>query len=133
MLAEIGYMFDAKVINFAKFGVPQNRRRTIGLALKKSKYGHDIEVPEFDPCVKRYATVAETIGHLPPLAAGEVHPVVKNHRARSLNDINLKRISCAPPGESNRYLKNTRYGDLSLDCHKRLKAKTGEESFTDTY
>lgn len=133
MLAELGYVFDAKVINTAKFGVPQTRRRTIGLALRKSKYGRDIEVPDADPDVKRYVTVAETIGHLPPLAAGESHPEVKNHRARSLNDINLKRISCAPPGESNRYLKNTRYGDLSLDCHKRLKARTGEESFTDTY
>lgn len=133
MLAELGYVFDAKVVNTAKFGVPQTRRRTIGLALRKSKYGQDIEVPDADPDVKKYVTVAETIGHLPPLAAGESHPEVKNHRARSLNDINLKRISCAPPGASNHYLKTTRYGDLSLDCHKRLKDRTGEESFTDTY
>ena len=132
-LAELNYIFDAKVINAAKFGVPQNRRRTIGLALKKSKNRTGISVPDSDPDVKRYMTVAESIGHLPPLAAGEVHPKVKNHRARSLSDLNLKRISCAKPGEGNQYLRTTRYGDLSLACHNRLKARDGGESFTDTY
>lgn len=132
-LESFGYVFDAKVINTAKFGVPQNRRRTIGLAVRSIHSGNELNVPDTDPDLKRYVTVAETIGHLPPLAAGEAHSLVKNHRARSLSDINLKRISCALPGESNRYLKNTRYGDLSLDCHKRLKTKTGGESFTDTY
>lgn len=132
-LAELNYIFDAKVINTAKFGVPQNRRRTIGLAIKKSKNRAGISVPDSDPDVKRYVTVAETIGHLPPLAAGEVHPKVKNHRARSLSDLNLKRISCAKPGEGNQYLRTTRYGDLSLACHNRLKARDGGDSFTDTY
>lgn len=133
MLAENGYVFDAKVINTAKFGIPQTRRRTIGLAIRKTRSEKTIEVPDADPDIKKYVTVAETIGHLPPLAAGEFNPDIKNHRARSLNDINLKRISCAPPGGSNQYLKTTKYGDLSLDCHKRLKARTGDDSFTDTY
>ncbi len=133
-LNEIGYVFNAKVINAAKFGVPQNRRRTIGLAVrigKRKKF--EIFVPDADPDLKKYVTVAEVIGHLPPLAAGEAHPTIKNHRARSLSDINLKRIASAPPGESNSYLKNTRYGDLSLNCHKRLETKAGKASFTDTY
>jgi DNA (cytosine-5)-methyltransferase 1 len=133
-LEELGYAFDAKVINAAKFGVPQHRRRTIGLALRKGRRKKlDVSVPEADPDIKKYVTVKETIGHLPPLAAGEAHPTIKNHRARALSDINLKRIASAPPGESNSYLKNTRYGDLSLACHKRLEAKAGKASFTDTY
>lgn len=133
MLAENGYVFDAKVLNTSRFGIPQTRRRTIALAIKKTGRGTTIKVPEADPDVKKYITVAEAIGHLPPIAAGESHPKIKNHRARTLNDINLKRISCAPPGEGNQYLKSTKYGDLSLPCHKRLKEKTGEDSFTDTY
>jgi len=133
MLAEIGYIFDAKVINAAKFGVPQNRRRTIGLALRKSKGRTVISVPEADPELKRFVTVAESIGHLPPLAAGEAHPEIKNHRARALSDLNLKRISCAEPGQTNQYLRTTRYGDLSLGCHNRLRDRSGSESFTDTY
>jgi DNA (cytosine-5)-methyltransferase 1 len=134
LLADMGYVFDAKVINAAKFGVPQNRKRTIGLAVRKGRRKKiEISVPDADLDLKKYVTVAETIGHLPPLAAGESHPTIKNHRARSLSDINLKRIASAPPGASNEYLKNTRYGDLSLDCHKRLEAKAGKASFTDTY
>jgi DNA (cytosine-5)-methyltransferase 1 len=133
LLAENGYAFDAKVLNTSKFGIPQTRRRTIGLAIRKTRILKNIDVPDADPDMERYITVAETIGHLPPLIAGEAHSKIKNHRARALNDINLKRISCAPPGESNQYLKTTKYGDLSLNCHKRLKDKTGEESFTDTY
>lgn len=134
LLDEMGYVFDARVINAAKFGVPQNRKRTIGLAVRKGRRKKiGISVPDADPDLKKYVTVAETIGHLPALAAGESHPTIKNHRARSLSDINLKRIASAPPGENNSYLKNTRYGDLSLDCHKRLEAKAGKASFTDTY
>jgi DNA (cytosine-5)-methyltransferase 1 len=133
-LDEMGYVFDAKVINAAKFGVPQNRRRTIGLAVRKGRRKKiAISVPDADPDLKKYVTVAEIIGHLPPLAAGEAHQTIKNHRARALSDINLKRIASAPPGESNAYLRNTRYGDLSLNCHSRLEAKSGKASFTDTY
>ncbi|MDH2915909.1 MAG: DNA cytosine methyltransferase [Gallionella sp.] len=133
-LSDMGYVFDAKVINAAKFGVPQNRRRTIGLAVRKGRRkGLEITVPDADPDLKKYVTVSETIGHLPALAAGETHPTIKNHRARALSDINLKRIASAPPGGSNAYLKTTRYGDLSLNCHKRLEAKAGKASFTDTY
>lgn len=133
-LDEMGYVFDAKVINAAKFGVPQHRRRTIGLAVRKGRRKKiGISVPDADPDLKKYVTVAESIGHLPPLAAGEVHPTIKNHRSRALSDINLKRIASAPPGETNAYLKNTRYGDLSLNCHNRLEAKSGKASFTDTY
>lgn len=44
-------------------------------------------VPDADPDLKKYVTVAESIGHLPPLAAGETHPTIKNHRSRALSDI----------------------------------------------
>lgn len=131
-LTRLGYAFDAKVINTAKFAVPQNRRRTIGIGIDR-KYTDDVEVPEADPSMRQRVTVQKVIGHLPPLAAGEIHPTVANHRARGLNDINLKRISCAPPGESNAYLRITPYGDLSLACHRRLEDRNGEPSFSDTY
>ncbi|MDO9069525.1 MAG: DNA cytosine methyltransferase [Deltaproteobacteria bacterium] len=87
-LGEMGYVFDAKVINAAKFGVPQHRRRTIGLAVRKGRRKKvEISVPDADPDLKKYVTVAESIGHLPPLAAGETHPTIKNHRSRALSDI----------------------------------------------
>lgn len=132
-LARIGYGFDAKIVNAALFGVPQSRKRTIGLGFDLAKHAIDFEVLEKNPKLKRYVTVEETIGHLPALAAGEFDSAVPNHRARSLSELNLKRISCAPPGQSNAYLRDTPYGDLSLGCHRRLEERQGSPSFSDTY
>ena len=132
-LRRLGYEFDAKVINAAQFGVPQNRKRTIGIAFDRNRYSCDFEVLSADPLVKRPVSVAEAISHLPPLASGECHSSVPNHRARALSDLNLKRISSAPPGGSNEYLRTTKYGDLSLACHARLETKNGKRSFSDTY
>lgn len=129
-----GYEFDAKVVKMAAFGVPQYRSRTIGIAVDKIKYKRlTVEIPDRDSTTSQKVTVESVIGHLPPLAAGEKHPSIPNHRARALNDLNLKRISCAKPGENNLYLKDTPYGDLSLDCHRRLEEKWGVPSFSDTY
>lgn len=132
-LGRAGYVFDAQTVNAVKFGVPQNRKRTIGIGFDRKRYSADFEVPHSDPRVKYPVTVGATIGHLPPLAAGEVHKAIPNHRARALNELNLKRISCAPPGGSNAYLADTPYGDLSLGCHRRLAKVAGAPSFTDTY
>lgn len=66
-LKRMGYSFDAKVINTAKFGIPQNRRRTIGIGIDSSRYGDVVEVPEADEAYEEPVTVAETIGHLPRL------------------------------------------------------------------
>ena len=132
-LKRAGYDFDARVINAARFGVPQNRKRTIGIGFDSNRYAIKCEVPDADPRVRKSVTTSEVIGQLPPLAAGDRHPTIPNHRARSLSEINLKRISCAPPGETNGYLRYTPYGDLSLPCHRRLEEREGSASFTDTY
>lgn len=132
-LGHLGYSFDAKVVNAANFGIPQNRKRTIGIGFDLDRHGEPFEVPLENAQLKKPVTVRDAIGHLPPLAAGEVHPNVPNHRARSLSELNLKRISSALPGESNAYLRETPYGDLSLECHRRLEERSGQASFADTY
>lgn len=133
VLSRNGYGFDAKVINAARFGIPQNRKRTIGIGFDRAICAGEFEVITENPALKKFVSVREAIGSLPPVAAGEVHPKLPNHRARGLSDLNLKRISCAPPGESNRYLRNTPYGDLSLACHRNLEKRQGAPSFSDTY
>jgi DNA (cytosine-5)-methyltransferase 1 len=133
MLVRNGYRFDAKVINARHFGIPQNRRRTIGLAVRSMICREELTVPAGDSTLRKFPTVSTTIGHLPALAAGEIHDTIPNHRARALSEINLKRISSVKPGESNQVLCDTRYGDLSLKCHQRLEKQTGERSFSDTY
>lgn len=132
-LARCGYSFDARVVNAAQFGVPQNRKRTIGIGVDRSKHDFMVVVPESNNGSCDTPSVKQVIGHLPPIAAGEVHPSIPNHRARALTDLNLKRISCAPPGRSNSYLMDTPYGDLSLSCHRRLRERAGVASFSDTY
>jgi DNA (cytosine-5)-methyltransferase 1 len=132
-LKRLDYEFDAKIVNAAKFGIPQNRKRTIGIAVDRTKHDFELTIDEANSRVKEPPTVESVIGYLPAIAAGEIHPTVRNHRARDLNSLNLKRISCAVPGESNAYLSKTPYGDLSLDCHRRLTKKAGAPSFTDTY
>jgi DNA (cytosine-5)-methyltransferase 1 len=132
-LTHAGYVFDAKIVNASNFGVPQNRRRTIGLAFLRKRYGSELKIAERDPNLRKPRTVADTIGHLPSLAAGEVDTSIPNHRARALSDLNLKRIACAVPGESNLALRDTPYGDLSLKCHQQLEKRAGAQSFADTY
>ena len=127
-LESLNYSFSTKIINVEKFGVPQNRKRTIGIGYDRKKVSMLPSIPDSDDRA-HHVTVREAIGHLPPLAAGEVDPNIRNHRARALSDLNLKRISCAPPGKSNRYLKDTPYGDLTLACHRKMQAI----AFGDTY
>ncbi len=128
------YRFNVTTVNASRFGVPQSRRRTIGIAFDSLRYDFDFEVPTEDRKIRQPKSVREVIGHLPPIAAGEAHPTIPNHRARSLGILNLKRISCAPPGASNAYLMDTPYGDLSLGCHRRLEARgAGRIGFSDTY
>ena len=92
----------------------------------------ELLVPDADPNAM-IVSVAQAIGHLPPLGAGETHPEIPNHRTRTLSDLNLKRISSAKPGESNAYMENTEHGDLSLDCHRKVNARLNDRCFSDVY
>ena len=137
-LQSLNYSFSTKIINAERFGVPQRRKRTIGIGYNRRKVSMPPSIPDSDETANR-VTVKDAIGHLPSLAAGENYPwkkirnhrgkKIRNHRARALSDLNLKRISCAPPGKSNRYLKDTPYGDLTLTCHRKMQAT----AFGDTY
>lgn len=140
-LRRLGYTTGTKIVCTSKFGIPQYRKRSILLAVRKEclkperfkdQMGSEIMVPESDPD-SLTISVRQAIGHLPKLAAGKSHKKVPNHRTRSLSKLNYKRLSIAKPGETNRYLEKTKYGDLSLKCHKKAKAKHRQRCFTDVY
>lgn len=140
-LGKLGYATGTKVVCTSKFGVPQHRKRSILLAVRKEclkperrkdLMGSEIMVPESDPDALAI-TVREAIGHLPPMGAGETHESIPNHRTRNLSDLNYKRLSAAKPGETNAYLENTKYGDLSLECHRKAREKHNQRCFTDVY
>lgn len=140
-LENLGYVTGSQIVCTSKFGIPQYRKRSILIAIRRELarrenlsdiLGRELLVPEADPN-STYTGVAKAIGHLPPIGAGETHPEIPNHRSRSLSDLNRKRLSSALPGQSNAYLSTTEYGDLSLECHQRVNARLKDHCFSDVY
>lgn len=140
-LEGLGYITGSKVVCTSRFGVPQYRKRSILIAVRRELakeerfadlMGSELLVPEADPNAM-IVTVADAIGHLPAVAAGETHPDIPNHRARSLSDLNLKRMEAAKPGQSNAYMEDTEFGDLSLDCHRKVNERLATRCFSDVY
>ena len=140
-LEDLGYATGSKVVCTSRFGIPQYRKRSILLAVRRDVvlaeryadlFGDKLLVPENDPD-SMIVSVKQAIGHLPPLVAGEQHPLIPNHRARDLAEINFRRLSAARPGQSNRYMQELPEGDLSLDCHRKVNARVGARCFNDVY
>jgi DNA (cytosine-5)-methyltransferase 1 len=140
-LERAGYVTGSKVVCTSRFGIPQYRKRSILLAVRRDVaksdrmadlFASELLVPESDPD-SVLVSVKRAIGHLPPIKAGETHGRIPNHRARTLSDLNLARIDSAKPGESNAYMEKTSKGDLSLKCHRKANRKLGMRCFTDVY
>jgi DNA (cytosine-5)-methyltransferase 1 len=140
-LENLGYVTGTKLICTSRFGIPQYRKRSILIAAQRKivrnerfsdMFKHELLIPEADPD-STIVSVAEAIGALPPIKAGESHPKIPNHRARDLSALNLKRIASAQPGESNRYMTDTKYGDLTLHCHRKVNRRLSTPCFTDVY
>lgn len=140
-LEKLGYVTGSKIVCTSRFGVPQYRKRSILAAARREMIRperfvdilqNELLVPECDPNALM-VSVAQAIGHLPPIGAGERHPTIHNHRTRGLSELNLKRLASAKPGESNAYMQDTKHGDLSVPCHRRVNRKLGTRCFSDVY
>ena len=140
-LEALGYITGSKVVCTSKFGIPQYRKRSILMAVRKDRVrsecladmaGTELLVPTADPDTLP-VSVREAIGHLPSIKAGEAFENIPNHRTRSLSPLNLKRLSCARPGESNAYMEETEFGDLSLDCHRKVNKRLKTRCFSNVY
>jgi DNA (cytosine-5)-methyltransferase 1 len=114
-LKGLGYKFDYDVIESQDYGVPQRRRRLILVAsllgeikLPKKTHGPGTANPS-------YSTVWDWISDFPPIAAGETHPVILNHRAARLSDKNLERIRATPEGGGRLDWPD----ELVLECHSK--------------
>lgn len=141
VLEKAGYATGSKVVCTSRFGIPQFRKRSILIAVRRDLVRSErfadlmrdeLLVPEADPNAA-VISVAEAIAHLPQIRAGATHPVIPNHRARTLSELNLKRIASARPGQSNAYMEDTKYGDLSLNCHRKVNKRLGDRCFSDVY
>lgn len=114
IVKRLGYSISrASAVRLMQYGVPQSRRR---LVLLISRHGSiELPPPTHGPGRESpYVTVRDTIADLPPIAAGETHLDVLNHRAAGLSERNLQRIGVTPEGGSHREWQDS----LKLPCHK---------------
>lgn len=123
-LEELGYALNApenRNVYCPAYGIPQKRKRWILLASKEE--GVELPDPPYTD-ESEYPTVRETIDHLSPLQAGEVHPGHKLHRARKLSDKNLERIRNMEPGGDWQLWEERGLNQLLADCHTRESGRT---------
>ncbi len=139
-LKRLGYCTGSDVINAVNFGIPQNRKRSILLAVRrdnrvkiaKAKRDTGLAIPHKD-LASRQITVRQAIGHLPRLKAGQKHERIPNHATRALSPINIRRLKAAVPGATNLYMDTARDKTLSLKCRAKVNRKFGQHCFTDVY
>ena len=111
-IRKLGYSPEVKVVESRWYGVPQVRKRLVMIASLQGK----ISIPEATHGDGKtgYKTVWDSISDLPPIAAGESHKTVPNHRSAGLQEINLKRLRATPEGGGRQSWPE----ELILECHK---------------
>jgi len=123
LLDRNGYNFVYGHIDAKRYGVPQNRRRLILIAMRqgqptlpRAKYGRGA-LP--------FRTVRQAISHFPQISAGQLDPTVPNHFAASITEVNLERLRHTPHDGGGR---SSWPEELRLACHTG-----GHEGHTDVY
>lgn len=91
VLAEAGYTVRQAIYNAASFGVPQERFRSLVIAMKK-----DFLMPEPLLEYENFVTVRDAIGHLPSVPAGAAHPEDELHRSAGHKTSTLETIRAVP-------------------------------------
>lgn len=126
------YGFSLDLVNTADYGVPQGRRRTIGIGVRGAEH-HHVEVPTPTHARKEKAaeskllphrTVADTIDMdwLPELKRGERDDSDDAHRARRHHDSTMKIIRSIPKDGGSR---SDLPEELVLECHKKVGTSAG--------
>jgi DNA (cytosine-5)-methyltransferase 1 len=109
-----GYEVWHDVIDCAKYGLPQRRRRTVLLA---SLHG---EIKLRDPDASEAKTVEDVLKGLPVLRHGGSDEDDPLHTASRLSPLNYERIKASKPGGSWRDWPE----DLIAKCHRKKTGKS---------
>lgn len=120
-LEEKDYHLWVGVVFCPDYGIPQTRQRLVLLASRRGEI--NLLPPTHTP--KNYATVEETISHLPPISQGERHPNDNLHLSSRLSELNLRRIQASKPNGT--WLDWDK--SLVADCHK----KEGRQTYRSVY
>ena len=112
-LALHGYHYVFDVLDAKCFGVPQNRRRLVLIAMKDRQ--PSLPAAKFGKTLRPFCTVQDAILHFPAIKSGESHPKVPNHVAAAISALNLQRLRSTPYDGGDRRSWPKR---LRLECHK---------------
>lgn len=124
-LRALGYAIAHKRVCASNFGVAQLRKRLILIAIRAPGALITPLIPHANPNAQKL-TAADAIGCLPPIAAGETHPDIPNHRSAALREISMQRLLSLAPGESNKAWAASPYGDIRPAFQRR-------RAWTDTF
>ncbi|MBC8872619.1 MAG: DNA cytosine methyltransferase [Planctomycetes bacterium] len=111
-LEDCGYEYDEGVVDAKSYGVPQNRRRYILIAMR----GVTPSLPPkvCGPGLLPFRTVRETIRQYPRIRAGQQHSSIANHVAADISEINMERLRHTPQNGGDRRAWPSH---LVLACH----------------
>lgn len=130
-----GYGVKLKLVNAADYGVPQKRRRTIGICVYGAE-SENIEFPtpthaehpnQYDD-LGRWKTVEDTIvrDDLVALSKGEQQDDDPAHRARNHRQKTIEMMEAIPrDGGSWMDLRGTKNEDLIRECHQDMDSGAG--------
>ena len=96
-LEEAGYVVRQQIYNLAAFGVPQQRFRSLVIAMRRDFL---LPRPLLEP--GDYQTVRDAIGNLPAVAAGDADPSDAMHRSASHRASTLATIRAVPKNGGSR-------------------------------
>ena len=111
------YHVSWQIIDCARYGVPQTRKRLVLLA---SRLGPIELVSPRGFEGRKKATVRQAISTLPQLDAGDFDPTDSLHSACKLSDLNLRRIKASAPGGTWREWDDS----LLAKCHRKGSGAT---------
>lgn len=114
-LFDLKYSTVSGVIDAAKYGVPQHRRRFILVAKLGISYV-SLPLETHGPGRQFGYETVEAIRRYPAVGAGETNLILPNHQSRRLSQINLDRIREIPKDGGSR---ESLTGELVLKCHKK--------------
>ncbi len=120
MLDKNGYRYEYKVLNAKDYGVAQNRKRLFLIATRIKKINLSFDNIQ----TKQTVILKDVISHLEPIGHNQPSKHDNLHKAKELNEINLKRIQSTPLDGG---LRADWSDDLKLDCHKN------KQVFLDNY
>ena len=123
MLEANGYLYAHGILDAKRYGVPQNRRRLVLLAIRHLRAS--LPEPKYGSPLRPFRTVRQVISHFPVIDAGECHPDIPNHVAASITELNVERLRHTPHDGGDRRSWPKR---LRLECHKG-----NYEGHTDVY